>query len=241
MYYKNDGKNDSKNKNKKNKLALFLIIGSLFVLSFLVITPNAAYAADGLFGGGTGTVGDPYIIEDAADLDAVRNGPNTHYKLGNDINLKAGDPGFDAVEGWLPICSGIGFWPHYDNFTGSFDGGGHKITGLWINRPDTDFVGLFGWVGEESEIKNLGIEIDATNTDNTGSIIGVRGGGYVGGLAGYSEGNTENCYVTGGPVTGISVVGGLVAHNNGPIKNCYVTSSLVTGQCIIGGLVGEND
>ena len=234
-----NNKNDYNNKNKKTKSALFLIIGSLFVLSFLAIAPNAAYAAGGLFGGGTGTADDPYIIEDAADLDAVRNDPDAHYKLGNDINLKAGDPGFDTEEGWLPI--GATNWNYY--FVGSFDGDGHKITGLWINRPETSNIGLFEELGTESEIKNLGIEIDATYTDDTGSIIGIRGNYDIGGLAGYSEGNIENCYVTGGPITGYSSASGLVAINSGTIENCYVTSTI---SCIeeygpAGGLVYYNN
>ena len=90
----------------------------------MLLAANSANAFNGAFGGGNGTsTATPYIIQDAADLNAVRNNQSAHYKLDRDIDLTAylaTGAGFSAWgdEGWLPIGTN-------NAFNGSFNGDGH--------------------------------------------------------------------------------------------------------------------
>ena len=113
-----------------------------------------------MFPSGSGTQADPYIIKTPAQLDRVRYNLSAHFKLGNDINLTpylafggAGRAKW-GTRGWEPIGNSL------SSFTGSFDGNGHKITGLWIDRSDTNYVGLFRQT-INSAIRNIGVEIAA--------------------------------------------------------------------------------
>ena len=190
-----------------------------------------------LFCGGEGTKEKPYLICSAAQLDSVRHFLSAHYRLENDIDLSeylaAGGEGYEKWDsvGWMPIGT---FTPNAP-FTGTFNGAGHKITGLWIDRTEMNYVGLFGYING-GKIDSLGVEIDAK---------GIEGNRYVGGLAGNNR-NTSitNCYTTGGNITSnssISDVGGLTGLNSGgsTISNCYTTCN-VSGGVYVGGLAGDN-
>ena len=115
-------------------------------------------------------------------------------------------------------------------FTGTFDGLGHTITGLSINRPQENFIGLFGFTWSGAVIQNIG-------------LVGgsVTGNAYVGELVGvnYQGSIIRNSYATGS-VTGQYSAGGLVGYNgNSSISNSYATGS-VTSNNVAGGLVGTN-
>ena len=186
------------------------------------------------FSDGDGSLDNPYIITTAEELDAVRNNLQASYKLGNDIDLTKylvdGGTGFVkwGNAGWEPIGS------YRHPFAGSFDGNDYKISGLWINRDDTDFVGLFGIINTYDVITNVGVEIDDT---------GVNGNNTVGGLVGALEGTIENCYAVGS-VSGRQQVGGLIGSQDvtSYIKNCYATGNVTatggTYMDFVGGLVG---
>ena len=126
--------------------------------------------------------------------------------------------GSGGYYGFLPIGN------YSNKFKRTYNGQGHKISNLYINRPDTDYIGLFGAIN--GEVSNLGL-VDAD----------ITGGSRVGGLCGYTYyGTITNCYSTGN-VTGSNNVGGLCGCNNlGTITNCYSTGS-VTGSRA-GGLCG---
>ncbi|PLY11122.1 MAG: hypothetical protein C0626_00705 [Arcobacter sp.] len=114
-------------------------------------------------------------------------------------------------------------------FQGSFDGKGYVIDGLYINRGNENYVGLFGQNWSSKSISNLGL----TNVDITGK-------NYVGGLVGDSFRLTiNNSYVTG-TINGHDSVGGLIGYgyNNNSITNSY-TSVDITGNDGVGGLLGE--
>ncbi|MCL2131990.1 MAG: hypothetical protein FWH36_06020, partial [Lentimicrobiaceae bacterium] len=203
---------------------------------------GAAWAAQAqaFSGSGSGTTADPYIINDAAQLDEVRNDLAAHYRLGSDIDLTAylasGGAGYAkwGASGWLPI--GANFTTR---FAGSFNGAGYKISGLTIARSGTDYVGLFGYTGGAS-IDSLGIE-----------NCNIAGNNRVGGLAGHngaaaSGGSTfSNCYVTGIVTGGGSNVGGLIGDNdnNSVVSNCYAAATVNGGgsSSSVGGLVGVNN
>lgn len=173
------------------------------------------------FAGGSGTEADPYVIHTAEQLDAVRQYLHSHFKLNNDINLNVAP--YNQGEGWQPIGT------FKDNFKGSFDGGGHTITGLTINRQSTDTnVGLFGFVFN-SYIRNLHLKDVRIASEGHG----------VGGLAGTIwYGTVENVSVQGTVKSTASFVGGVVGDfARGTMRYAYADVS-VEGELNIGGLVG---
>ncbi|MGA2091903.1 MAG: M6 family metalloprotease domain-containing protein [Sedimentisphaerales bacterium] len=151
------------------------------------------------------------------------------------------------------------------DFTGTFDGNGHKITNFTINGGSNDYLGLFGRIFSGGSVKNLGLEnCSVSGCDYVGSLAGFNRGSisncystgvvsgdyyYVGGLVGYNDdgGNISNCYSTGAVSSTYDPdglqgrgVGGLVGVNTGIIiSNCYSTGA-VSGTYYVGGLVGEN-
>ena len=124
--------------------------------------------------------------------------------------------------GWQPIGS------NDSRFSGIFEGNGFTISGLYINRPAQDLIGLFAVLGSGSEIKNVGL-LD----------INVQGNDHVSGLVGENNGSITNSYASG-TVTGNNNIGGLVGFNNNRIINSYA-SGAVSGNAVIGGLVGLNN
>jgi filamentous hemagglutinin family protein len=144
------------------------------------------------------------------------------FALGSDIDAGgiSGTSTWDSGKGFLPV--GTLATP----FTGIFDGLGHTITGLSINRPLTDYVGLFGY--KTGVVRNVGL---------VGGYI--TGQSYVGSLVGRNTGSISSSYSTGA-VNGFSEVGGLVGYNAGSISDSYSTGT-VSGVDSVGGLVGYND
>ncbi|MDR0232697.1 MAG: M6 family metalloprotease domain-containing protein [Dysgonamonadaceae bacterium] len=218
--------------------------------------------AVGIFCGGNGSNSDPYLICTAAEFDAMRDNISAYYKLANDIDLSdylaEGGDGYAkwSSAGWMPIGNSA------TPFTGSLDGGSHKITGLWIDRP-TNHIGLFSYV-TNAKIKNLGVETAAMGINGSsyvGGLVGyldtstsfsisnsyvagnVSGSSYIGGLVGYlgvnSISSISNSYATGN-VNGTNSIGGLVGYQKSPVDNSYVTSD-VRGSSYVGGLVGYQD
>jgi filamentous hemagglutinin family protein len=148
------------------------------------------------------------------------------YVLASNIDASA-TTGADAAGIW----STAGFVPLGDfsnKFSGSFDGQGHVITGLTINRPTTDYVGLLSY--SVGAIRNVGL-VGAS----------VSGGSYVGSLVGYNtDGSVIQSYATGSVSGSGDIVGGLVGHNvRGALTNSHASAS-VTGINHVGGLVGRN-
>jgi len=169
------------------------------------------------FAGGNGSEACPYLIANPDHLNNVRNELGAHYRLIDDIDL-AGTP----YVNWGPIGS------EGNPFTGKLDGGGHKISNLTIDRPDQDYVGLFGVTGSGAVIRNLGLE-----------NVNVTGHDYVGGLVGSSSGTITDSYAKGS-VTANSSAGGLVGNNAGTIMSSYATGTVMTDDRYAGGLVGTN-
>jgi len=177
---------------------------------------------------GAGTSeGDPYLIKTAADLaklaELVDAGtspyadPGRYYRLEKDIDLS----GYASGEGWMPIGGAS------SSFKGIFDGNNKTITGLTINRPTADNIGLFGYLND-SKVQNI-------------RIIGanVSGKTRVGGVAGYVWGATvENCAVIGN-ISGVESVGGAVGRaSSGTLENCYSSGSVTGSGNYVGGIIG---
>jgi hypothetical protein len=219
----------------------------------LSIFPSPAQAK---YGGGAGEPNDPYLIYDANHMQAIgadANDWDKHFKLMADIDL-----------GGIIYTTAV-IAPEEDNsnwyfdgiaFTGVFDGKSHKITGLTVddNGAGNDCLGLFGCIGEDGEVRNLGLEGGSVSGDvcvgglvgrNYGSVSNcysmgsVSGDTGVGGLVGLNNGGSvSNCY-SKGDVNGIVEIGGLVGGNYGRVTNCYSTGD-VDGRGSVGGLMGLN-
>jgi len=205
---------------------------------------------------GGGIAYNPIEIYDWYDLDQIRNGLDADYVLMNDLDKDT--DGYDELvnteEGWEPI--GDYSWDEDVEFTGSFDGQKHTITGLYINRPKTYYVGLFGYV-DSGEVANVRVvDVDVTGRRYVGGLVGrnwegtvsnsyatgeVSGNWYVGGLVGSSEfdSKVESSYFNG-TVSGNENVGGLMGTNfYSKICNSYF-NGIVSGSSSLGGLVGDN-
>ena len=139
--------------------------------------------------------------------------------LNTDIDLTGKD--------WTPIGT------DYDNsYKGTFDGGGHTITGLTFTTND-EYAGLFGWLNRAGTVKNVvmeGVQITSNQIY----------GGSIGGVVGYSWGTIENCSVSGS-VSGTVYVGGVVgAQIGGSITGCS-SSATVKGTVDVGGVAGQTN
>ncbi|HUH55832.1 MAG TPA: YDG domain-containing protein, partial [Rhodanobacter sp.] len=157
-------------------------------------------------------------------LQGIGNNLAGHYVLGGDIDASA-TSGWNGSTGFDPIGTS-----YSTQFTGTFDGLGHTISGLSTERPSGYNIGLFGYTGIGSAIRNLGLL--------GGSVSGYEN---VGGLVGYNDhGTITQAYVTGA-VSGNRSVGGLVGYNvYGTVSQAYATGAVGSVGCIwCGGLVGQ--
>lgn len=160
------------------KQNLFLMMLSLILLNSMTI-----YAQ---FGGGKGTESEPYQIKTAnhlAELATKVNGgelySGKYFKMMNDIDLSQWIADNNPSEGWTPI----GYYIHGQHnkpFKGIFDGDSYTISGMYINQPNKDAVGLFGYTFNSAKIQNIYLK---------GSSI--TGNYYVGGIVGRMAGNVE--------------------------------------------------
>ena len=145
----------------------------------------------------------------------------------SDINITL-DTDIDLTgKDWTPIGT------DYDNsYKGTFDGGGHTITGLTFTTND-EYAGLFGWLNRAGTVKNVvmeGVQITSNQIY----------GGSIGGVVGYSWGTIENCSVSGS-ISGTVSVGGVVgAQRDRSITGCS-SSATVKGTLNVGGVAGQTN
>jgi len=204
-------------------LLLLLVFGLPAILGL----QNIARAAEDDFLRGDGSDTNPYII---ATFEHLANMGKSQYfdssfKLANDINLKNF---LDQDDGWEPIGT------LSEPFSGSLDGNGYSIINLFINRPDEDYVGLFGCVNNAA-IKNLNIVIDKDEK--------ITGKSYVGGIAGYAENSTvESCSVYGSLTSeNTGALGGLIGKTNTVDISCSYFCGALDGFNCAGGIAGFSE
>jgi len=164
----------------------------------------------------------------ALDLQGINGNLAGKYALGADIDAFM-TGGWNIVAGFMPIGSDAA------RFTGVFDGLGHTVSGLFINRPTEEYVGLFGYAFN-STVRNVGLVRGFVDGFTYGSVTGDY---RVGAIVGYNRGLVSNSYNSGLAVSGILSAGGLVGGNIAAIINSYSTGT-VSGTNLIGGLVGDN-
>ena len=182
----------------------------------------------------------------AADLDFDTDGNG---------DVDADDAYWNGGAGWEPLGGNVGLKrPSDPKFNAVFDGNGHTIANLFIDRPGRKSVGLFGAVGRSGTIRNLSLtNANVASQVNVGALVGilfgvveavhadgsVSGDENVGGLAGFvhEDGRVRRSYATA-RVTGAKTnVGGLAGHLRGAIEASYATGSVTSGDTA-GGLVG---
>ena len=165
-----------------------------------------------------------YTVTSAEGLKNIAKLVNEQWNLGINITLTA-DIDLSGTN-WTPI--GIDYNHRY---AGTFDGGGHTITGLAVTGSD-QYAGLFGRIGEDGTVKNVKLEDVQITSDNSS--------GYAGGVAGDSWGTIENCSVSGS-VSGTTFAGGVVGSQwGGSITGCN-SSATVKGVIFAGGIAGETN
>ncbi len=175
---------------------------------------------------GEGTLARPYRISTLLQLQAMRSALSAHYILTGDIDAS------ETVE-WN---NGAGFEPIGCNkipFTGTFDGRGHSIRGLVINRFGrvTTHIGLFGFTGKGAVIRNVSVEQAM-----------VKGCDHVGILVGANAGEIIHCHVSG-DIAGSGSFGGMVGSNRRGILQYCSSAAAVKPVWVgnhLGGLVGIN-
>ncbi|WP_026903271.1 GLUG motif-containing protein [Pedobacter glucosidilyticus] len=218
------------------RLIHFKLSAKLFIVASILLTA-LTQKVKAQYAGGTGSMGDPYQITTWEQLSNVRLNLSANYILINSLDENSADYATYASStantntGWLPIGDAT------TKFTGNFNGNNRTISGININRPNTDYQGLFGFANGSS-ISNLGL-----------LAVSITGRGLVGGLAGRlgdgistAIGTVNDVYVTGtvtGNAASTSSTGGLIGiSSNNNIDGCYSTAN-VTGVNRIGGLIGE--
>ena len=177
------------------------------------------------------TDGKTYEVYNANGLlawnEAARKDLSINCTLTADIDLTG--------KTWTPIGN-------YDNqYTGTFDGNGHIITGLTVNQGRTDYVGLIGGLGTGGKVQNVTLtDVSVTGYMNVGGVVGANDkgtvtactasgdvtgtGNHVGGVVGYNTNSSTvtACYHANGTVSGpAGTTGGVVGCNNDTVTACY--------------------
>lgn len=209
-------------------------------------------------GSGSGTESDPYLITQPLQLNQLRNylnQENVYFKLMANFDLTEYLEDESPTQGWQPVGNSSSAV-----FKGILDGNGKTVSGLWINRGSTDYVGLFGYTSGAT-IKNLTIVANTiVGKDNVGVLSGygdnstytgvnitttkIQGDSKVGGLVGNTGDNmnlSDNTIAAVINATG-DYVGGLIGKNaasyNLSISGCQVNDSKIIGNNYVGGACG---
>lgn len=217
----------------------------LFVTTMIMPTMMLAKSIDLKIPEGDGA-GTPYKIGTAEELywfaglvngtlPGVKKDLSANAILTDDIIVNTGvlDPNKDLVSGndfieWIPIGKSSS---DDDAYTGTFDGNGHTISGLYFNKSNSWYVGLFGCIGAEGKISNVGVSDSYFQSSNCP---------YIGGVCGSNSGELQNCSNSSTVIGKENEyrIGGVCGDNSGTIKSCYNTAS-VSGQYSVGGVSGS--
>ncbi len=176
---------------------------------------------------GAGTLDNPYQISTVIDLYWLTQSPSAWgsgvcFIQTADIDASNSNT-WDNNDGFTRIGNNT------TNFSGTYDGKGHTISGIYVYRPDAYYYGLFGITGASSKIMNLGvINVNITGTNSIGALVGGN------------KGAVYNSYSTGA-IHGDNFSGGLIGVSAGGIisnsySTCSVSANLV--PCGIAGLIG---
>ena len=236
------------------KKLFVLVFAIVLCLGVLCVGASADYSGTPKEPTGSGTAAEPYQIGTAEELywfaglvngtlTDVEKDTDAHAVLTDNITINTGVLKTDgslnsgSFTQWAPICGKkIGDYD-YTEYTGTFDGQGYTISGLYYDGSGK-YVGLFGYVGSDGQVKNVNVA--------DSYISNSEGTGRTGGVCGYNSGTIMNCSFSGS-VTGtgwLIDVGGVCGASLGTIENCRNSGS-VTGSdtdygLCVGGVCGAN-
>jgi hypothetical protein len=179
------------------------------LLLAIVLSTSFVFAQ---YAGGSGTLADPYQIATADQLSEIRNDLDKYFVQVNNINLSNFDYDSDG-KGWMPIGGAGGT----DYFKGHYDGQGFVISGLFIDRPNTNDIGLFGLVGASDKTTEIIITNVCLHNVNVNGAVGV--GGLIGGVVSNDLTVIQYSYVKNGTITGDGDVGGLIGYTKSFLDN----------------------
>ena len=267
----------SKTKNMKKNFVKSRWLFTMLLFVTTMIMPSMMLAEESITPTqpkGKGTADKPYQIGTAAELYwfaglvngtlvGVEKDASANAKLMNNITVNEGvlDANKDLVSGkdfipWTPIGTSDD-----DAYTGTFDGKGYTISGLYFNNPTSYYVGLFGCIGANGKISNVGVldsyfqfcargggvcgknnNGELQNCSNSSTVICNMQDG-TGGVCGFnSKGTVRDCKNTGS-VRGKATLGGVCGVNSyGTITNCFNegTVSVTVTSFNVGGVCGKN-
>ena len=230
----------------------------LVILMFLTSTTVVLGAHGEIKNTGRTNTKDTIIwIYNVYDLQNMSKNLSGHYALANDIDASITRT-WNNESGFKPIGNSTA------PFNGTFDGKGHKIINLWINRSSQNYVGLFGYTSNGAQINNVGlVNITVRGHDDVGGLVGwnyngtinnsyvtgeVRGNDGVGGIAGTNgygltspQSTVNNSYAKVNVSGKWDVVGGLVGLNEGIVNNSHASGNVWGSSFYVGGLVGDNN
>lgn len=197
---------------------------------------------------GAGTASNPYVVTDIDEFQAMEEDLSANYVLGNSIDAR-NTSGWNGGSGFDPVGNAT------TSFSGTFDGQNHSVYGLYVDRPSTNFVGLFARTASGATVSNVTlVNANVTGQDRTGTVVGythgtisnagtsgtTSGGDRVGGIAGQNEGTIRDSFSTN-DVSGSGRGGGLVGFHgddSGLLEDSYATGNVTSDSSYAGGLVG---
>ena len=204
------------------KRIYFLLI--FFLPAYFIYAQTAVMPSEG-----DGSDESPYEISSLENLYWMPEDPSRweyHYVQVADIDATPTAEWFDG-QGWLPAGDSD------TRFTGSFNGQNYTINGLYINRPDTDYVGLFGYA-KSAELQNVRLtNVEIYGSSLLGGLVGVLGS-----MVGENSGSIVNCHVSGS-ITGNDLLGGLAGESYDPVTDSSADIVITGNGLWIGGLMGR--
>ncbi len=225
------------------KILLFVMLIGCAMLSATAVQPT-----------GSGTETAPYQIASLDNLQWVDENESVWNKWFVQIaDIDAGaTSAWNSGTGWMPLGYRNSSSDH-EYFEGSYDGQGHSISGLTINRPAGNSQGFFGYISGATISNLILLDVNIQAYNSVGALIGnflggtvtnccatgsVAGNNVVGGLIGDKRGEASCCY-SACAADGSSYIGGFAGNNSSTLYNCYATG-IVSGTSYVGGLVGGN-
>jgi len=203
----------------------------------LVVSSIYSWDVQLSFDGGDGSTSTPYQISTCEQLQLMNSNLSAYYELTENVDCVS-TTNWNSSAGFNPIGSAGA------QFTGGFDGNNFDILNLYINRTSTSYVGLFGLIGINASVGNVGlVDVNITGKNVVGGLVGLVNGQD----NNINQGVITNSH-TSGDVNGRYYVGGLVGMSRGVISNSTSTATVIGGgenqeltpKGLAGGLVGRN-
>jgi len=196
----------------------------LNILALLLAMATVTLAQTSVTPAGTGTSANPYQIDSLPNLywlSQTSSAWDDTLEQTSDIDASE-TSGWNANEGFMPIGNST------TTFKGDYNGKGHTIRGLSINRPETDFIALFGHLGHGAVVDSLSVQ-----------LANIVGKDFTGILVGYNAGTIKHSN-TSGTVTGNTSAGGLIGRDSAATVVLSYSTATVNGENNVGGLVGDH-